>query len=510
MNRATISALLMGVLMGLAFDHAAHAGSIGTLPPTPPEPLEHSEPLDAFGYAMAVGDFNGDGFYDLAASAPGESFGSASWTGVVLVFEGTGDGGYDAWRSITRSDAGFAKESWDYFGYALAAGDYDGDGYDDLAIGAPGADGALGTWAGQVHIVWGSHVGLSAVDTVAQSDAGELPTGNDAFGFALATGDFNGDGTADLAIGAIRTMHGDGVEAGEVFIMTGSAEGLQAWSSVHQETPQTTGIPGDTLSGSPLGTHEPLDWFGLSLAVGDLDQDGRDDLVVGAPGDKEGGPDAGAVYLFLATDEGMGGWLRLDQTDLDANEVGDLFGWTVAVGNFKTKNYYANEIIVGAPSEDLEAANKSDAGWIYSFELSARRYVPLYGLGQTGIGADNASDDRFGSTMLAHRYDDRDYLLVAAPGDGRGGKSNVGEVLVFAASPSGPVAGAYPNNPDAGWFYGRRTDQHLGRALAVDPSANRPLISGDEADGRGVINDYVHGPSVIAGIFQETTVYSGK
>lgn len=513
MSRATGFGALVGLVVAVVGHRASHAGAIENPPPSEPEPLETSEPLDRFGSAMAFGDFDGDGVYDLAAGAYGESFGSVKWTGAVLIFRGTGDGGFESWRLLSRFDAGFFRRSGDHFGHALATGDYDGDGYDDLAIGAPGVDGILGSSEGRVHIAWGSFAGLGVVETISLGDAGTLPTGDDLFGFSLATGDFNGDEVADLAIGAIGVRKRDVGAAGQVFVMTGSEDGLQAWSSVHQETPHTAVVPGNTPSGESLGTHEAADWFGWSLGTGDLDEDGLDDLVVGAPGDKEGGPDAGAAYVFLARravgrydDEGMLGMQRLDQGGPE-NEQWDHFGMTVAIGNFRTSNWYSNEIVVGAPGEDLESAVADDAGWVYTFQMFGP-LVPLSSFGQSFLG-DNGPGDRFGSAMLVTRGEDgRNFLLVSSPGDDRDGVGDAGEVLLFAAMPEGPVPAVEdPEYPEATWYFGRRAGQRHGRALAVDPAQETVLMSGEDVSGAGVINDYMNGPLLVEGLFQETAVY---
>src|SRR5690606_8021985 len=125
------------------------------------------ETLDLFGDALAAGDFDGDGYEDLAIGIPfrsvlhqGETVEKA---GAVLVLYGTDLGlGFLGHRLLRQGDDGIdgVPEEDDWFGAALAAGDFDGDGYDDLAIGVFGEDVGAISGAGAVNVVYGSPVGL--------------------------------------------------------------------------------------------------------------------------------------------------------------------------------------------------------------------------------------------------------------------------------------------------------------------------------------------------------------
>jgi FG-GAP repeat len=461
----------------------------------PTQPLETPEEDELFGHALAVGDFDGDGDADLAVGAPGESGGPLfPRAGAVLVFRGfpSGDTWQDPsgathhrvdfmpWETLRRHHLGaLGAKADDHLGHALVSGDFNGDGHDDLAMGAPGADSPLGTRTGRVFIGWGSANGLGEFDDISPSVAGILPTGMDEFGWALATGDFDGDGLDDLAIGAPGTKNGGGIEAGHVRVMLGSASGLVAWTGVHQAMPHTAVTPAGSGTGAPLGTHEAGDAFGASLAIGDLDDDGRDDLVAGAPGDKEGGPSAGAVYVFQSAAAGMRGWGRLDQTGMDTNEAGDAFGHAVAIGNFKSGSPYLHEIIAGAPYEDIEQAGIVDSGRIYSFENQGGVLSSLYGLYQTGV-SDNATGDMFGYALLAYQMAGSYWLLLAsAPGDNRNGTTNVGEVLPFLPTAVGPTDAGGGNPTDFTWIYGEEAQQHLGRAMAVGGPSDTTVIGHD-------------------------------
>jgi FG-GAP repeat len=206
-------------------------------------------------------DFNGDGAADLAIGAPGEN----NSAGAVHVLYGSAPTGLTAtgsqlWWQDSPGIAG-DTEPGDEFGSALTAGDFNGDTQADLAIGAPGENG----FAGLVHVLYGSEpAGLTATGSQVWSQnspgiaGGSEP--DDIFGEALAAGDFNGDGAADLAIGA----PGENDFAGLAHVLYGSAAGLtatgsQAWS---QNSPGIADVA------------EASDVFGETLAAGTLSIDG--------------------------------------------------------------------------------------------------------------------------------------------------------------------------------------------------------------------------------------------
>lgn len=229
--------------------------------------LDTAELNDGFGYALTNGDFNGDGYADLAVGARGETIGSASSAGAVNIIYGSGSGltaaGNQFWRQGVGGLLGTAENS-DYFGYSLVASDFNGDGRDDLAISAVNESVDTADYAGAVSVIYGSSSGLTASgdqfwtqDSINIQDAAEE---YDYFGSSLAAGDFNGDGFADLAIGA----SGEGIEtptliagAGAVQVIYGSAGGLN--STGNQFLTQNS----DGISGSA----EENDKFGSVLAA---------------------------------------------------------------------------------------------------------------------------------------------------------------------------------------------------------------------------------------------------
>ena len=218
---------------------------------------------DQFGSALAVGDFDGDGFDDLAIGAPGEGLGlDPRGAGSVNALYGSAAGlsaaGNQLWHQNIAGVLGSAA-SGDGYGSALAVGDFNNDGFDDLAVGVPGEDVGSATDAGAVSLLYGSDAGLTATgNQLGRQGFGVSGAAEsfDFFGSSVSTGDYNGDGFDDLAIGATGEDIGDVSDAGTASVLFGSASGIvtagnELW---HQDIAGVLGSAetGD-LFGGPLG-----------------------------------------------------------------------------------------------------------------------------------------------------------------------------------------------------------------------------------------------------------------
>ena len=192
-----------------------------------------------------------------------------------------------------QADKTPGAEPYDRFGWSLAAGDFDANGHDDLAVGAPFETVGKLAEAGEVDVFGGAPGGLpdGGTDQLVQLQAGGVIEAGDWFGFSLAAGDYDGDGWADLAVGAPHEWVGAAVAAGAVSVVRGD-DGMVA----------ETGTILTQGAGTIPDTSESRDRFGTSVAtIGLL---GDQDLIIGVPG--EGGPStlpdtsAGAVVLTVA------------------------------------------------------------------------------------------------------------------------------------------------------------------------------------------------------------------
>ena len=301
---------------------------------------------DQFGFALAAGDFNDDGFADLAAGAPGEAVGSADSAGAVSVLPGSA-GGLTATGGRLFTQVGGAVETFDLFGWALAAGDFNNDNFADLAVGAPGeAVGGAGG-AGAVSVLPGSAGGLTATGGRLFTQVGGNPETGDEFGWELTTGGFNNDGFADLAVGAPFEAVGAAGGAGAVSVLYGSAGGLT-----------TTGGRLFTQVG---GAVEAGDLFGFGLAAGDFNDDGFADLAAGAPREGVGSASqAGAVSVLPGSAAGLttsGG--RLFTQVGGAVETRDQFGAQLAAGDFNSNSFA--DLAAGAPTEAVGSVSEAGA-----------------------------------------------------------------------------------------------------------------------------------------------------
>lgn len=385
-------------------------------------------PTAAAGFAHGKAfDFDGDGVGDLAVGVPGENLqagGFGAGAGAAHVLYGTLRGLTSArsqfWSQDSPGVAGVAHDALgpdnfdgEAFGWALASGDFDGDGYADLAVGVRNDE----MWSGSVNVLYGSRTGLTAARNILLPGRAEA-----LYGFSLAAGDFDGDGRDDLAVGAPDGTDPPGEESqsgGFVDVVYGSPTGLtttrrQTWS---EDTP---GIPGETESG-PVGVSP--DEFGRRVVAGDVSGDGVADLVVTNPHDA-------ATYLLLGT--AHAGLTAQGVQLWDEASAGVPMGGAVALGDFDRDGH-----------ADLATSGPGTAGSVTvlygttSGLGTARRQA--WSQDSNAVPGSSMTGDGFGAALAASDVDGDGAadLAVGIPGKDVAGVRDAGAVVVLPGGPGG-------------------------------------------------------------------------
>jgi hypothetical protein len=323
-----------------------------------------------------VGDVNGDGYADILIGAGQESSNGTAAGAAYLVV-----GPVLSSSDLSLAAAKFVGEqSYDYAGSSVSgAGDVNGDGYDDLLIGAPGVDG-VETDSGAAYLFFGpvqGTVSLSQANARFEGERAYDQTGSS----VSAAGDVNNDGFSDILIGA--PCEGDPTELcrGRVYLFFGPLEGQIALSEADA-----------VLIGERAG-----DQAGYSVAgAGDVNDDGFADLLIGAPLHRP----EGTVYLVLGPVTGI---MNLSGADaIFVNEETEGIGRSVSdLGDVNGDGY--DDIFIGSPFQNADEENKGSAFVVFG---------PVEGEVDLSESAD--------VTFIGERQGDGTAISISAAGDFNG------------------------------------------------------------------------------------------
>lgn len=342
-----------------------------------------------FGSAVVTGDVNGDGRADIIVGARLEDVETTSGQGRAYVFDGCS-------RALIQTltipgSPSCSATSGCRFGQAVGAADITGDGRADILVGAPHEDVGGNSRQGRAYLFDGATGALLLTLNTPNPESGAH------FGDSVTAGDVNGDGRPDIIVGAsgqnvnIPPL----VSAGKVFVFEGMTGGL-----IHT-----------LITPNPF----PTGLFGKSVALGDLNGDGRADIVVGAPGEFT---DHGRVYVFSGATGGLISTLfGIPICHLGHNKC--WFGSSVAVVGPTT-------ILVGSPLDDVDSV--PDQGRAYVYTLGA--VAPLHILTTPSPGSGCSHEcNRFGVAVAAADVngDGRSDFIVGANAE----SDKQGRVYVF-------------------------------------------------------------------------------
>jgi len=304
---------------------------------------------DHFASALATADFDNNHWADLAVGIPNKSAASNANAGAVAIIYGrTGHlrvFGNQLWDQSKLSAGSVA--AGDLFGSALAAGDFNADGFRDLAVGAPGQTVSGNAGAGAVDVIYGRFGGLNSANNQFWTADGTHIQGNHnanaQFGFALAAGDFNDDSRIDLAIGSPGETVSS-ADAGAVHVLFGSSARLSTTNSQlwNESTDTSTG-------GTPAGGNR----YGSVLVAGQFNGDRPSDLAIGIPNQTVGGfANAGSArVLYGASGSGLSttGTQLMNQDSRGGAQTDDQLGSLMAAGDFN--NDHIGDLYVGVPGQ---------------------------------------------------------------------------------------------------------------------------------------------------------------
>jgi hypothetical protein len=445
---------------------------------TPGWAIDGNQANSLFGHAISnAGDVNGDGFDDILVGASRYDNGQED-EGAAFLFLGHGVGPSvypDWWAESNQIDANLGSS-------VAGAGDVNGDGYDDVMIGAPMYD-ALLVDEGRAFLWYGSPTAIPMGTPSNASWSGGLGQAGAVSGNSVAgIGDVNGDGYADAAIGSMHYSNGQTNE-GAVQVYLGSSSGLSTTAIRTFESDQAEARLGYSVSGAgdvnadgycdllagaprytysvagegavflyrgwPMGVEPTPAWvghsahtdamFGITAAsAGDVNGDGYSDILIGAPEYPSGGVSCGAFFAWYGSGTGIHGNTPMESDYIMVSDVVDAqFGrWVASGGDINGDGF--SDVIVGAPYDTNHETGETERGGVVVAFGSPDGIDPtsaeIYGSqSMAGFGVRIASADVNGDGFAD--------VLVGAPNYTQG-ETSEGRAYVFYGNGSRGLARA--------------------------------------------------------------------
>jgi hypothetical protein len=366
---------------------------------------------------LAIGDLNGDGQNDLVLGAPyADHNGSNSGSAYLILSELIQAYGTSTGNNLPLSTAGSYNLRWAgsaasdnlTAGAALAIGDLNGDGQNDLVLGAPYAS-HNGSYSGSAYLILSELIqayGTSTGNQLTLSTAGSYNlrwAGSAAFDrlTALAIGDLNGDGQNDLVLGALYAGH-NGSNSGSAYLIL--SELIQTYgTSTDNNLPLSETSSFDIRYDGNLNEYAQLGWTG-AVAIGDLNNDGLDDLVVGAPYNFANGYNSGSAFVVFGSENRATGTRPFNvaanynlRFDGSASYDYLTLGGALAIGDLNGDGQ--NDLVLGAYGADHNGSDSGSAYLILSeliqaYGTSTGNQLPLSTAGSYNLRwAGSAADD---------------------------------------------------------------------------------------------------------------------
>jgi hypothetical protein len=429
---------------------------------------EANQSFASFGISIAAaGDVNGDGYGDVIVGAAEFDNGQVG-EGKVFVYHGSPVG-----LPTTPDWSVEGEQAGANFGVSVGtAGDVNGDGYDDVIVGANFYDNGQ-TDEGRASVYHGSASGLSPTPSwIAESNQADA-----VFGYSARTaGDVNGDGYDDVIVGAMAYDNGE-LDEGRAYVYLGSPKGLRR-------------RPRWTAEGNQPGAQGGCACFGYSVGTaGDVNGDGYDDVVVGAPFQDNGQNNEGRAYVYLGSPLGPStqpAWTG------EGDQENAYFGRAVGTAGDVDGDGY-DDIVVGADYYDKDQQDEG-AAFVYHGSRSGPSTTAQW------IGDTNLGGTRYGASVGAAgdvNGDGFGDLIVGAP-SWWGTPSTGGAAFAYFGSASGLPAAPDWMGLGQGTYVAAQYGLSVGTAGDVNGDGFDELLVGARHETHGEFFEGVaysyHGP----------------